>query len=311
MPFSALIAFLALLFTLSAAIRQCGKQIEISGRYTCYGKGVPYSRVHFVHEVGFMRTVLGFGSTNEEGEFKIEGAPIDLQPGTPSAFAVRAAYDFHDPPDNDSAILRIIYGDVDFREIDGKQDEDLGDFPKTDDRCQAYQVFYDAIRDYLDRVGDYPPKIVYVIVDQEVDAPHTEYNEVNTGRGITWSETFAKHELAHAVRHLYHGDRGAYNQLSTRGKLRNFTGHNCFTSTNNVFAFNEGWAMYWASECLEFKYDPEAPMDIAGNVAAALRHLQSSCPNGDEDMVGVLGDNRGLIFDYSDFEAKHKERCSS
>jgi hypothetical protein len=58
----------------------------------------------------------------------------------------------------------------------------------------------------------------------------------------------AQHEFAHTVRHALDGDTAHF--LLDSGRfwyLRSHSGSSC-EQTNHGFAFNEGWAEYWADE---------------------------------------------------------------
>ena len=76
--------------------------------------------------------------------------------------------------------------------------------------------------------------------------------------------------------------------------------HTCTSRTNAGYAFNEGWAEFWANECS--RVSSSTDYTIEGNVANALRSLKSSCGMSDSQMVGILRNNRGRIHSYLDFQ---------
>eukprot|EP00178_Gracilaria_changii_P002138 TRINITY_DN1318_c0_g1_i2.p1 TRINITY_DN1318_c0_g1~~TRINITY_DN1318_c0_g1_i2.p1 ORF type:complete len:293 (+),score=30.10 TRINITY_DN1318_c0_g1_i2:1680-2558(+) len=273
---------------------------------TCNGVGIPFSRMYFVHGIGIMRSDLGFGTTNEHGEFEIRGAPIVLPERTPSTFALYAAYDYFNPSNINQRLLRVAYPDSKDLDITGNGDVHLGIVDKNNHRCVAYQKFYAAVRDYYDRVGEFPPSRIFVQVDSPVKGPpFVVYNNVKSNSNFKWTTQAAKHELAHVVRHFFHGTRDRFEDVQEEYGSAMFQNHSCDSITNKVFAFNEGWAMYWSNECLALKYSPTARIDVAGNVAAALRNLQSSCGSSDREMVEVLKLSSGKVLTYTDFEALH------
>ena len=114
---------------------------------------------------------------------------------------------------------------------------------------------------------------------------------------ITW------HEFGHVLRAGYDGDLGhflgdviAHNYLQT---------HEICNHTNEGFAFNEGWAEYWAQD---FSPAPDCgrpgDMETEGNVAAALTDLANNCANGERKlMVEVLRNNPGTIHSFAEFKA--------
>lgn len=82
--------------------------------------------------------------------------------------------------------------------------------------------------------------------------------------------------------------------------------HTCGKRTNYGFAFNEGWAEFWAGTChgnygnrrqswnrYMYKYE--------GNVAKALRALKRRCRASYGRMVNVLARNRGRIHTFMQY----------
>lgn len=79
--------------------------------------------------------------------------------------------------------------------------------------------------------------------------------------------------------------------------------HNCLTETSNEFAFNEGWAFYWARECMDTP--TSGKKNVGGDVAKLLRELQAQHNTSDNDMWLVLQRNPGQIHTYDEFEEAH------
>ena len=81
--------------------------------------------------------------------------------------------------------------------------------------------------------------------------------------------------------------------------------HSCHTKTNLGFAFNEGFAQFWSNDCKR-QYYGSSPTDYRyeGNVANALRRLQTSCRLTDRQMINVLKRNRKKIHSFNDFKRR-------
>jgi len=82
--------------------------------------------------------------------------------------------------------------------------------------------------------------------------------------------------------------------------------HHCGSRTNNGYAFNEGWAEFWAGECYGTYGSSVTDYRYEGNVAKALRALKSKCGTSDRNMVEVLRRNRNKIHSYIEYQRAHK-----
>ena len=93
-------------------------------------------------------------------------------------------------------------------------------------------------------------------------------------------------------------------------RFRYMRQHDCSTKSNFGYAFNEGFAAFWAGQC-PFWYGPPPYNDltIEGNVATSLRLLQKSCGFTDVQMIDVLRENPKQIHSFQDF--KEKSGCIS
>ncbi|KAI0565499.1 hypothetical protein FGB62_17g19 [Gracilaria domingensis] len=253
-----------------------------------------------------MDNLVGKGVTDREGSFEIRGAPIALPDGTAPTLRVSTTYQFEDTQNGIERQLRVLYGDREYFEVNEGRVQNLGDIKMDNHRCNTYLIFYDALMDYMDRVSDALPTRANVHVDEFLDGPpFTEYDNVISDKNFDWNLGSAQHELAHVVRHFYDGDYEHFRDHEKEYKLKDFQDHICNSVTSISFAFNEGWAMYWAGDC-ERIYDRNASLDVAGNVAAALRNLQSLCDSSYRDMVDVLKYNEGSIHSFAEFEMKHQ-----
>ena len=82
-----------------------------------------------------------------------------------------------------------------------------------------------------------------------------------------------------------------------------FRRHYCSLQTNEGFAFNEGWAEFWAGSCTATGYGSN-PYDytIEGNVANGLRELQSDYGLSDFDMVDILDNSNRTIHSFNEYQ---------
>ena len=118
----------------------------------------------------------------------------------------------------------------------------------------------------------------------------------------TGPRSVAQHEYAHTVRHALDGDQRHFFLDSGRfWYLRSHSGSSC-KGTNHGFAFNEGWAEFWADEVRPTPCPNPTDFSIERNVAFELKRLVRSCRDVDRGrMVAVLARNRGAIHSMSDF----------
>lgn len=78
--------------------------------------------------------------------------------------------------------------------------------------------------------------------------------------------------------------------------------HDCGFTSNEGFAFNEGWAEFWAGSCTQTSYG-QSPQDytIEGNVANGLRQLQATNGLSDSAMVNILKNSGGTIHSFEEY----------
>ena len=79
--------------------------------------------------------------------------------------------------------------------------------------------------------------------------------------------------------------------------------HNCRKVTNRGFAFNEGWAEFWAGDCLG---SSRTNYSVEGDVSSALDRLRRRCRSTYGKMVTVLRRNKGKIHSFPQFAAAHR-----
>ena len=78
--------------------------------------------------------------------------------------------------------------------------------------------------------------------------------------------------------------------------------HVCHTKYNLGYAFNEGFAQFWAGQCLFYSAPSYDDYTIEGNVASALRKLKRSCGLTDAQMIDVLRKNPMKIHSFQEFK---------
>ena len=128
------------------------------------------------------------------------------------------------------------------------------DIKIDDEHCRAYYRFYHCgLKYYYDTVGRKPPYGTLYITTRAVladlfrtaYAPYTKIKLSHSVDPITCTK--AKHEFAHTIRHYYDGTYGHF--LSDAVRFWYPRKHSCTDEKNAGFAFNEGWAEYWAGRC--------------------------------------------------------------
>ena len=185
--------------------------------------------------------------------------------------------------------------------------------PGQSHKCAVWRGFHLAHRDFRDLMGFNPPSGGLLINADAVTAgvPFTLHTTIMwpSGFPVGYSgggdDSITRHEFGHVIRHGYDGDLGHFlGDVATHNYLQN---HEACNKTGLGFAFNEGWAEYWARD-----YSP-APAcegraaddyEVEGNVAAALTDLEVNCFSGSRPaMVNILRANPGVIHSFQDFRA--------
>jgi hypothetical protein len=129
---------------------------------------------------------------------------------------------------------------------------------------------------------------------QEPSGYKTSQGSIDGGFAVNF------HEFAHSVRHSFDG--GTAHFLLDAARYSYPQNHTICKETNAGFAFNEGWAEYWANTPAVPMCGDGTNLNQEGNVANALTGLEK-CANR-QTMVRVLRDNPGSIHSYAEFKAK-------
>jgi hypothetical protein len=192
---------------------------------------------------------------------------------------------------------------------------DYGDIvfstPGQSHKCAIWNGVHKANERFRAEIGTDPPSGG---VEVEADAV-TAGVPFTPGTSILWpggfpvgyagggDDSITRHEYGHVIRQGYDGDFGHFlGDVATYNYLQN---HEPCNHTNGGFAFNEGWAEFWAED---FSPAPDCgrpgDMETEGDVAAALQELMENCAGGQRKvMVEVLQRNPGTIHSFDQFKA--------
>lgn len=299
-----------------------------SGRFTCNDRGtvvgMPGARVE-IWDRGFnildqpppeiTGRVFARGFTDEDGNFSISGPSLDA--------LVFARVVFHDGYDvslndwatpwdwaNDTQRVQARNGDVRFPEVELVRERQAMGSP----RCAVFRGVHEARVAYAQEIGADVPNHAREIGWNYPNAAtfgHPPGVPFTAGTGIKWPEDWpvgaaggdwdvALHEFGHSIRHgfdggLIHflGDVLAFDYLNQHGPCARF---------NEGFAFNEGWADYWARQTADPGCFPRDDYAVEGRVAQALKELELRCAGGDRRiMVGLLARTPGRIHSFRQF----------
>jgi hypothetical protein len=181
-------------------------------------------------------------------------------------------------------------------------------------KCAIWQGARNAYQEYVGTVGVAPPDSLYDISLETTIFPtpwttlettHWPDGYTTMGGGPNSPYPVNFHEFAHSVRHSFDGDFGHFLfDVARFGYIRQ---HAPCDKSNLGFAFNEGWAEFWATDW--GATPPAAPscgasttdMEREGNVAAALYGLSTCTGVGRAGMVAVLQGNPGAIHSFDEF----------
>ena len=202
-------------------------------------------------------------------------------------------------------------------QVDYVTDRDFGVATIEDNLCAVWLGFVRAQRDYHAATGTTSSggfeSVVYGAPNNGV--PYALYDHVSWPWGYPPSRhpggfDTVRHEFAHTVRHTLDGDPLHWlADVAVHGYAKH---HDQCTHAKPGFAFNEGWAKYWAGDATAYRAadgtihppcNPPDDMHYEGNVAAALENLAASCKLTRGGMVDVLRRNRGSIHSFDEFRA--------
>jgi hypothetical protein len=184
--------------------------------------------------------------------------------------------------------------------------------PGQSHKCAIWAGVHNAYEEYRTEVGsELPTRGVLIEADAVTAgvplAPHTSIwwpGGFPVGYGGGGDDSITRHEFGHVIRHGFDGDLGHFlGDVVTHNYLQT---HEVCNHTGFGFAFNEGWAEYWARD---FAPAPDCgrpgDMETEGNVAAALQDLENKCaPDQRRLLVETLRANPGVIHSFEDFRVR-------
>ena len=197
-------------------------------------------------------------------------------------------------------------------------------FAKTaSPECALWQGVRDAYLDFEALMGFPPPGGRRVVnAHAPVLTPIAPYDmilwppfyeagpHVRDGDQLVPTKWTTAHEFAHTFRHVYDG--GPVHFFEDAARFLYPQMHKDCKATNLGFAFNEGWAEYWAGQ---FPRDPETRLFRAcaddqsklyyeGNVALSLLGLEQCPEYTKQDLVDTLANSRGQIHSFDQFRSR-------
>lgn len=290
--------------------------MTLRGRFTC-NDGQPLAdmrvelmrtRTRLLPEIWPNQTVQAAGRTgpNGEWEWRVTGGETNWR--------VRAVLVNNDVGVKNFPTTWHHYHDT-LRTQNNRPLADYGTQVVPGAECRLWAAFKSAADGYRADTGTSSPAGKVTVLDNAPTSgvPFTPYTDVfwpgNYApiRDISTTSTpmmrsVAQHEFAHSFRHQLDGDKAHFTYDSARfWYLRSHSSTSC-SSTNHGFAFNEGWAEYWADEVPATACSNAQDFSIERNVGVELKRLQSACVGVTRGrMVQVLAQNRGRIHSMSDF----------
>jgi hypothetical protein len=290
--------------------------MTLKGRFTCNdGQPLAETRVELMHtktrllpEIWPNQTVAGAGRTgpNGEWEWRVRGGETNWR--------VRAVLVNNDVGVKNFPTTWHHYHDT-LRTQNNRPLADYGTQVVPGAECRLWAAFKSAADGYRADTGTSNPAGKVLVLDNAPTSgvPFTPYTDVfwpgnyapirNIGTAaVPVMRSVAQHEFAHSFRHQLDGDKAHFTYDSARfWYLRSHSSTSC-ASTNHGFAFNEGWAEYWADEVPTTPCTNSQDFSIERNVGFELKRLQSACAGVTRGrMVQVLAENRGRIHSMSDF----------
>ena len=168
-------------------------------------------------------------------------------------------------------------------------------------KCAIWQGVHNAYANFRQIIGTRPPSNIKI--EGEFPCCGTPFTTTNSirwpgGYAVRANYSVPFHEFAHSVRHTYDGSFGHF--LIDAARYQYPQTHTSCKVTNQGFAFNEGWAEYWAGDYSTCS--PATNYNQEGNVAAELARLER-CSNRPA-MVRVLRESRGQIHSIGDFQTR-------
>jgi hypothetical protein len=304
-------------------------QVTVNGTLKCLGDSLPLRRAEIVMVdsandwTDAFDYVMGVSSTSEDGTFSFTG-----DSGGDS---------------NPHVYLRVFYSDEAFRQsvgdvprvkVSDELDRPRGEHTPTRDHlvqtpatisfgdvwvgggnpsdCLLYKQSLDAYDDYAITTGQHHPSGHFNLRRYSglyTGTPYTYYDRVEwPTNAATWPGARAvQHEFAHSVRHVLDGDYNHWNW--DLGRFAYGRIHDSCTNAIEGYAFNEGWAEFWAAQggCGAVG-DTGTNPNVEGDIATLLTTLAACSGVGRNGMVQVLAENPYQIHSYEEFRVRFNQK---
>jgi hypothetical protein len=267
---------------------------------------VPGVKVTLLDDDPIVDDIMATGKTNAFGRFKLSGQGGDLFGGKPDP-KIQVEYVYNGKEGN----IEIEGAFLNRKDESGTKPYstvvNFGNLDFDNPHCRAYVRFYRVLKEYYALgAGRTPYSKLHVKTNALIHGgtPYATTNVIRIPK--SWdpiSLSTARHEFAHTIRHSYDGSLAHF--LADVVKYGYARKHHCHLKTNLAFAYNEGWAQYYAGECTGNK---GTDYTIEGNVATALRRLAQKCRSSKGRMVAVLKRaGPESIHSFQEFNAKHQQ----
>ena len=294
----------AVVFTLAAPAAQARVQFDLKGRWTCKDGGtvkpLQGARIELWRSRDYWRDQkVTSRHTDGDGRYAI---PVNAE----DHFDLYVKVLLHD---DDGVELENWYSPFTWETTTSTKRSrsgtvNLGTWQIGKDgsgtpKCAIWQGMHDAYADYRRVIGQRPPSRNLKIEGEFpcCGTPFTTRDTIRWPGGYTTDNgRVSKHEFAHTVRHTLDGNFVEFTADVARYQYPQT--HEPCKDTNTGFAFNEGWAEWWADTARDCPPNT-TNFSQEGNVAAQLKRLEacSSRPT----MVTVLRNNPGRIHSYTAF----------
>jgi len=280
-----------------------------------------------VHPLPFVKVKVGdaASATSASGAFSISGG---FRPGS---FTVQIVYDAPVTAAGITTPLRVM---AEFHDARGESvtrsaslvngQLSFGDIELTSVDCEIWRLGTELLVDYHQTVGRMPPAkqlrlkrwtgvwngtpytyYDYIVLSTNFGTADV-YRDLGTRRGTLF------HEFGHSIRHVADGDEGHWTWDNFRWAYAR--SHNGCETFNTQYAFNEGWAEFWAIErntrsvrgCGEEPAFVDWTELMIAERLVALSHALSADPKvRASKMIQVLERNPGAIHSLREFELKY------
>ena len=247
--------YLIFIFSITVNAQTGDHPIRAIGTVRCKMHGstylpVPEVRVMLIDDDTNTDDIMATGITDASGEFSLSGFGRDRNGGLPDP-KIRVEYVYKGPGGNlqiedekhirkDRTKVKPYFWEVNF-----------GRLNFDNPHCRAYVKFHRVLTVYNTLgLGRTPYSTLHVKTNVRANdgAPYSSTNVIRIPKSsdpISFST--AKREFAHTIRHSYDGSLEQF--LFDAVKYHYTQAHHCNLKTSLEFAYNMGWAQYYAIEC--------------------------------------------------------------